>query len=54
MGAAKKRYEGQVWADMEEVRVHGRGEERRKVKAIGVGGGADRRGGRGRGEPLTC
>lgn len=32
--------EGQVWADMEEMRVHGGEEESsRKVKAIGVGEG---------------
>lgn len=38
-----------------EGRKQGRKEEKgRKVKATGVGGGADRRGGRGRGEPLTC
>lgn len=51
----EKRDEGWVWASMEEMRVHGREEERR-VKATGGGGGADRRGegAGGRGEPLTC
>lgn len=46
------RDEGQVWADMEEMRVHGREEERRKVKATGVGEGEqtgeERRAGEGR------
>lgn len=43
--------EGQVWADMEEMRVHGGEEESsRKVKATGVGGGSrqERRAGEGR------
>lgn len=45
------RDEGQVRADMEEMRVHG-GEEKRKVKAAGVGDGEqtgeERRAGEGR------
>lgn len=55
-GGTKRRDEGQVRADMEEMRVHGGEEERRKVKATGMGAGSreERRGGWGRGEPLTC
>lgn len=49
-GGSKMRDEGQVRADMEEMRVHG--EERRKVKAAGVGDreqtGEERRVGEGR------
>lgn len=38
-GGSKMRDEGQVWGDMEKMRVHGGEEERREVKAKGVGGG---------------
>lgn len=53
---SKRRDEGQIWADMEEMRVHGGEEERQKVKATGGGEGSrqELRGGWGRGEPLTC
>lgn len=43
---SKWRDEGQVWVDVEEMRVHGGGAERRKVEATGVGD--RRRGGEGR------
>lgn len=49
---SRRRHEGQVWADVEEMRAHGGEEERREVMATGVGvvGGADRRGEGGGGE----